>query len=114
QHLLEARNLGGQVFSAGAREVVGAHPSVKRPPAPLSPKEPGLEQTLQGGIKGAFFHAKQIARRLLDALHERVSVERLALQDAQHHHFESARKEVARLVSAYLDSSSRQACLKQG
>src|SRR4029453_5462603 len=79
QHLLEARNLGGQVFSAGAREVVGAHPSVSRRHAPLSPKEPGLEQTLQGGIKGAFLHAKQIARRLLDALHERVSVERLAL-----------------------------------
>jgi hypothetical protein len=38
-------------------------------------------------------------------------VERLALQDAQDHDFESAREEVARLASAHLDVT-RQACLK--
>ena len=85
------------MLGAGARDAIDAHAAIGRRHAPLGVDETVLEQTLKGGVERALLDLEQVARRLLDALHERVSVHRLLLEEAEHHHLERARKEVARL-----------------
>ena len=48
------------------------------------------QQFLKGGVERSLFDAELVGRQLMDALRDRVAVQRLRRQDAQHQHHERA------------------------
>ena len=51
------------------------------------------EQFLEGGVERSLFDAELVGRQLMDALGDRVAVQWLRRQDAQHQHHERAGRE---------------------
>ena len=62
-----------------------------------------LRSRWRAGVERALFNMQQVVRRLLNALHQCVAVQRFALQEAQDHHLERAGEEVARFGSRHGD-----------
>jgi len=83
------------MFRACCREFVDAHAAICGGDAPLGLHEIFLEEALESGVERAFFNLEKIVGSALDVLDEGVTVERLALESAENHHFEGAREEIA-------------------
>ena len=73
-------------------DLVGSDAAIGGRDTPLGLHQLCLEQPLQRRIKRALFHLQQVVGSLLDVLHQRISVRRLAAKRLEDHHFECAGK----------------------
>lgn len=86
-----------EVLGACGRQGVNANTAVGGGNGPFDFNQIFLEKALESGVEGAFFDLQQVVGGALDVLDEGVTVERLALEGAENHHFEGAGEQVALL-----------------
>jgi hypothetical protein len=87
------------MFCACRGQLVNPDTPVCRGNAPFGFHELSFEKALESRIKRSFFDLKQIVGRSFDMLREGIAMQRLPLQGAENHHFQSAWKQVTLFVA---------------
>ena len=87
-----------QMFRSLWRQLVNPHAPICRGDAPLGFDQLFLQETLERRVERAFFDLKQIVRRSLNVLRQRVAVKRLPLQRSENHHLQCPGKKVSLLA----------------
>ena len=86
-----------KMAQASGGDLVGPHAAIGGRDAPLGLHQLCLEQPLQRRIERALFHLQQVVGSLLDVLHQRIAMRRLAAKRLEDHHLECAGKQIARI-----------------
>src|SRR6266576_1892151 len=87
-----------QMLRSLCRQLVRSNVAICGRNVPLGFHQRFLEKSLERRIERSLFNLKQIVRRSLDVLRERIAVERLPLYRSENHHLQRTWKKVSLLA----------------